>query len=169
MTELLNYVPGYDADLLLAQLWARMNEDGDLDALFSDAHFPLSSLLAASAPPNELVCCTDPAGIWLAVWFNPIMRGAFVSAYVRPDMRAALRATITYRRVLDHGVERYGTLLGLTRHARLLPVHRALGYEHVGIVPAIFPQGENGYLMCYTGNRKGRSWRTGSKAQSAAV
>lgn len=155
MTQLYVYQPCREADLLLAQMWARMDTDGDLDNLFSNPHFSLGMLFEASAGPrHELLYAYDDQGIWIAFWFDPIMCGALTSAYVRPDARGSFRATITFKRILQSGLKAYGTLIGITRHESLLPVHIALGYTVAGRVPALFPGGRDGYLVVRVATEK---------------
>lgn len=169
MSALYSYTPSRDADLLLAQLWARMDADGDLANLFADPQTPLSTLLNPQPAPHELLYATDDTGIWFAVWFNRILCGAFVAAYVRPDMRASLAALLVFRRALEAGMRAYGTLLGITEHGELLDLHYALGYKLVGMVPAIFPGGRDGWLLSRTPTEKERARWHGSQHLDQAV
>lgn len=138
MIPLYVYTPGHDTDLLIAQLWARMDADGDLDRVFSNPQYPLSALFRALAPPQETIYAVDDAGIFLIVWFERFSAGTFLSAYFRPDWRKRPETDELFRRILKGGVDAYETIINLTWQEYLLPVHLAMGYVLCGRIPALF-------------------------------
>lgn len=138
MTQLYTYTPEIGADLLLAQLWARMREDGDLDKIFSDPAYPLSAFFRALAPPQETIYAFDSSGITMIVWFERFSAGTFLSAYFRPDKRKCRETDELFRRVLKSGVAAYTTIVNLTWQERLTPIHLAMGYTLDGRIPKLF-------------------------------
>jgi len=138
VTPLYVYTPARDADLLVAQLWARMAADGDLDRVFSNPDYPLSAFLTLLAPPHETIYAMDDDGIFMIVWFERFAAGTFLSAYFRPDKRKCRDTDELFRRVLKSGVDAYSTIINLTWQAYLTPIHLAMGYELNGRIPGLF-------------------------------
>lgn len=138
MTPLYVYAPTKSTDLLMTQLWARMDADGDLDKIFSDPDYPLSAFLKSIAPPNETIYAVDDAGVYFLVWFERFATGTFLSAYFRPDHRRTMHTYNLFRRVLKSGIDAYGTILNMTWQPTLAGVHEALGYVYIGTVPKLF-------------------------------
>lgn len=165
MEEYYRYAPSPSADLLLAQLWARLQADNELADLYSDPEFPLSAIFEASTPPrNELVYRVDDEGIWFAFWVTSVAGGAMVSVYVRPDRRADVQALVSFRRCLQFALRAYHVLLGITRET-LLPLHRRLGYSIAGCVPGILG-GKDGYLVVRAATEKEKAaWHSSQQAQ----
>ncbi len=168
MTSLVTYTPGRDADLLLAQLWARMDADGDLDLVFGSPTFGLSDLMVAMRAPRELLYAADDDGIWFAAWYEPFMQGAHMGFYARPDKRSNIAAGSLFLRCLRAGVTAYKTIIGVTRRMELLEVLQAVGYRLVGHVPELY-HGHDAFLaICNTETLERRQqWAESSKHSRA--
>ena len=138
---LYQYAGSATEDMLLAQLWAQMQQDGALEAIFNDADFPLGELIAMFRHPNSMLYKVDEAGIWFIVWVTPVLGGAFQSGYLRPDCRG--RETreanlVALRQVLERFLGIYRVLMVVTQQERLLPNLERLGYTVLGKIPHLF-------------------------------
>lgn len=167
--SLLRYAPDRNVDLLIAQLWARMDADGDLDRVFSNPGLALGDFFTLMRSPREMLYAIDGEGIWFAVWFEPFMLGTFLSAYLRPDRRRTLAAGSLFMRCLRAGVNHYGTILNLTWQEELLPVHEAMGYTFVGRIPKLFNGRDALVLAASAETMKGRQRWHSSQDSSEAV
>lgn len=146
MIDLYSYVAEATSDLLVAGLWSRMRTDGDLDLCFSQPDFPLSSMLRLCAAPHECFYALDDSGVWFVIWLEPFATGTFLTCYVRPDHRGSIDAATCFARVLDHAVATYSTVLNITWQQRLLPIHYAMGYKLVGMIPKLL-HGRDAFLL----------------------
>lgn len=136
MTPLYRYESTRETDMLLAQLWMRLANDGELGKLFAIGdELSLSVLFDLSRPPHKLLYALDEQGIWLAFWFDHFLGGGFLSAWIRPDRRATLLAAKLARRLIRLALDEFETLFLLTWLPENLPLYKALGYSILCTVP----------------------------------
>jgi len=142
---LYRYAGSAAEDLLVAQLWAQMQRDGTLLAAFNDEDFTLGDLIDLFSAPNTMFYKVDKSGIWFVVWLSPVMGGAFLSTYLRPDYRGEIAghdARETYhsaaREIMEQAFGSYRVLLVVTQQEWLLPNIKRLGYTVLGKIPFLF-------------------------------
>jgi GNAT superfamily N-acetyltransferase len=148
-SQLYRYTPESGADLLLAQWWARLNADGEMDRVFVEGH-PLSAMFATLGPPRETFYAFDSQGVWLLAWFEPMLRGALFAGYVRPDRRRTELAKALAREALLYGTATFGVVMGLTAHANVIRFCRAVGFVESGRVPGLFGPADATLIYCTT-------------------
>lgn len=138
-TDLRLYTATADEDLLIGQWYLRMAADGDLDGLFTAGSRTLAELFRLVSRPKTLVYAVDGAGIWLALWAEPMLTGAFLGLWCRQDRR---RSRIALHAVLDAYAWYFASGLrvvyGVTKQPKILDAHRALGYAVIDHDPGLF-------------------------------
>lgn len=150
MTPLYRYAQDDGADLLLAQLWARIHEDGDLVRLFEPGGCSMSTFFEALAPPTRVWYAFDSKGIWLLNWFEPFRHTALFSGYVRPDKRRSELSKAAVRDVLLRGCAEFGEpLIGITRHEHVVRFCEQVGFAPAGRIPALIA-GYDAYIIYCT-------------------
>ena len=160
------YTHGTDpeADLLMAQWWLRMRDDGDLAKVFLRSAHTLSGFWDCWRNV-DLMLEVDDKGIYIAMWMEYYMGTGILGLYVRPDKRhsiGAIRNVLRlYKYIFDAGLK---TVIGITKQETLLPMHERLGYTVLGMVPGIYG-GEDGYIVTLTAEDFLAKW--GDKIDSA--
>lgn len=124
-------------DLLLAQMYQRIVDAGEMGTIYAAPH-TLSSFLHSFQAPNSLVFECDDEGIFFAAWFEPTFSGAFFSVWIRPDRRQSREAMMAFMRAAEAGFQLFSNLLGVTKQADLLPIHRKMGYTLKCKIPGLF-------------------------------
>lgn len=144
------YEPNRDADLAVANLWTKMERDGDLPGLFCRSHQTLSGLLRIFHEPNGVLMEADEAhGVWFAMWFEQLMGTVFVGLWVAREMRQTRRALHAILDGYGNALAIYPALMGVTKQERLLAPHVRLGYSVVAKVPGLW-DGEPAWLVMLT-------------------
>ena len=146
------YQPGEDHDIALFNWWVHLNESGDFDRVFTRPTRALSTFLANFTMPTMLFFIRDDDGIWLAVWFSPIDRGAggaFMNYWARKNMRTTQKHYKCSRFIYDMATEYFPVVVGVTRHEGLLRIHRKIGYNILGQIPKVL-DGEDAWLVYLT-------------------
>ncbi len=158
-------------DLLLAQMYARIVESGEIHMMFATPH-TLGSFIAMFVLPNNLIFDVDDDGITMAMWFEPMFSGAFVSVWIRPDRRQSPSAFKALIRGYDAGFQLYPILLGITKQKELLATHRKLGYILKCEIPGFFG-GKTAYVVqldrkrFYKRFKKVKEWADKAEAKKA--
>lgn len=135
-----------DEDRLIALWHAQMEQDGDLEGLFTANSRTLAALFRIIGAGNKsLVYDLDERGIWFAMWGEPMLNAAVIGVWIRRDRRPTRDAL---RRILD-GFGWYLTpfpcLLVITKQKSLLDTLERLGYAMFGPVEEWF-DGEPGWI-----------------------
>lgn len=142
---LYQYAGSANEDMLLAQLWAQMQQEGSLQGTFNDPDFSIGDLIELFSKPNSMFYKVDETGIWFVVWLSPVMGGAFLSTYLRADHRGqALGHDVreanhtAAREIMEQAFKAYKVLLVVTQQEWLLPNIERLGYTVLGKIPFLF-------------------------------
>ena len=149
---IIHYTPSRALDLLLVQWWAVASATGDLDRLFSSADIMPSDALRTFGAPQHTLLAYDDEGIWWLMLCSPMMTGACVGLWIRPDKRhtkQALRATLTG---YHYAFTQWPVLVGFTKQPELLSAHERVGYVVLGEIPLLYG-GETAYVVYLTEQR----------------
>jgi len=146
---LLPYVSSRDTDLLLAHWWAKMERDGDLPDLFTKSGQSLSSLYRIVGPGKTLLYGVDIGGIWVAFWFEPMMSGVFMGAWVAREHRRTRRALDAFLQAWELALIHHTVVIGVTRQREIINEHERLGYTVLGCLPGIW-DGEDAWAVMLT-------------------
>lgn len=139
------YQSTHESDLLLAQWWAKLNQKKELkQTLHSNAH-TLSGFFELFKQPIVLTYDTDKSGIWFAVWFEPIMSGAFIGMWVDQNHRAHRKVLVNFERIITKALDNFTVILGVTTQRRVVETQLSLGYTEVGKVAGLF-DGQDAWL-----------------------
>lgn len=141
------YERGEEADCLIAQWWAVMKRDGDLERLFAN-QTPISRLYELSRKPSELLIGVDEGGIWFGCWLEPFFDGASFSAWCRKDRRGTKAELRVFLEAANLGFGAYPLLIGITKQPQLLKLHTRLGYRLRGQIPALWG-GEEAFILVW--------------------
>lgn len=159
------YDQSFGHDMLLLGWWSRMFHNADLDRTFTqDLHAPGAFMACWRAGNRALVFDHDDEGIWIAIWFQPVMSGAYMGIWVRPDQRLTKRRTVeAVKTTLVTALGHWEPILSLTKQEKLLRPLRGLGYDVVGRVPGLW-DGEAVWVAALTheGLKRGRKERLAS-------
>lgn len=148
--RLLPYVASRDTDLLIAHWWAKMERDGDLPDLFLPASQSLSGLYAVLTGPRKSVLYgVDISGIWAAFWFEPVMSGVFMGAWVAWERRHTRRALDAFLQAWELALTHYTVVLGITKQREILSEHERLGYTVLGLLPEMWA-GQDAWAIALT-------------------
>lgn len=120
--------------MLLLAWWADI-PDEDADVLFRGLGGTPSAFLNAFAPPTRLWYDADAHGIRHAVWVDPMLGGAFVSYWLRPDTRQHKRALRNVVYALAEALREFPVLIGLSATERLASIAERIGF--VRLAPAV--------------------------------
>lgn len=150
--ELQIYIPSPQTDMLLARWWIYLTETGDFDKVLTPNLRPLSEFLHYFHPPHILTYATDSADhIWFAAWIEPwLEKHGFLSLWIRRNMRASQTTVRAVYAVYDIATAAFQTLLGITRHERLLRQHEQLGYTTVGRIPRLLTDDSDTWIVYLT-------------------
>lgn len=137
-----------DEDLLIAQWYLRMVNDGDLPHVFSRDSWTLSALFRIVGPPKVLTYETDAEGIWFAFWAESFMNAVMTGLWIRQGKRSRL-GLYNFLDVAAFHLARVPTIFGITKQEKLLELHENLGYTVVDEVAGLF-DGETAWLVKLT-------------------
>lgn len=143
------YQPNEQNDLLLAKLWHDIRAAGDLDRLLMPRARTLSGFYGLFRLPTVLVFETDDSGIWLAMWFEPIMSGAFVGLWIAPRMRHTKAAVDRVLEAQEIALRSWPVLIAVTKQENLLDEFARFGYDKLCAIPALFG-GESAWITALT-------------------
>ncbi len=146
MTDTYRYTPHVGVDLLVAQLWALLNETGDLARLFEPDGTPMSDFFDTLGL-HDTHYTFDSRGIWLLNWFEPMRHGALFNGWVRKDKRQNELTTSLVRDICAEAAGRYITLLGLTRHDNVIAFCEKIGFRRVARIPGLMAGYDTDLIM----------------------
>lgn len=164
------YEPGPTADLVIARWWMRLVADDEL-SLVSMRPAGLSAFYEQMAYPRRLVYIKRDEDIAYAGWVEPIGGAAFMSYWMRSDVRGTRESpsatALIYRACF--GIAGCSTFLGITKQERLLDIHRKLGYNILGVLPGLW-MGKDAILATLTRSdfESSRLVRVASRCEGAA-
>ncbi len=147
--RLLPYVASRDTDLLIAHWWAKMERDGDLPDLFIASSQSLGALYRIIGPGKTLLYGVDISGIWAAFWFEPMMSGVFMGAWVAREHRHTRRALDAILQAWELALIHHTVVIGITRQYEILSEHERLGYTVLGLLPGIW-DGKDAWAIALT-------------------
>ena len=142
------YERTFEHDALMLGWYHELIQSGDMDLTFMPSTRPLSRWFALFRDCH-LYFQVDEKGIWWACWYEPAYGGAMYAMWCRTDRRKSRQHVANTMQALEAGVQRWGTLFGLTKQDDLLELHRRLGYTIVGDVPGLW-EGGSAWLVVLT-------------------
>jgi hypothetical protein len=146
------YVPTPEYDIALINWWRYLNQTGDFDDLFTESQRPFTKFAKIFDPPCILVLTFEDTFTWNAIWFTPFgdsASSAFVGNWCDSAKRGTKEQVKVNKFIYDFAFAFWQTLVGITKHERLLRVHRKLGYNIVGSLPH-FLEGEEAWIVYLT-------------------
>ncbi|MHA2065814.1 MAG: hypothetical protein ACXABY_15690 [Candidatus Thorarchaeota archaeon] len=161
------YQPCHEYDVALLQWWMHLNETGDFEDLFAQSQRPLSKFLKIFEPPCMLALAFEDTKIWAAMWFTPVGDGAsaaFVGYWCDKDKRGSRKQFAITKLLYTMAFNFWAVLVGVTKHERLLRIHRKLGYNIVGSIPS-FMEGDDAWIVYLNKENfeKSRMYKLGEK------
>lgn len=138
-----SYAPGVEMDLMVANLWTRMRDAGDLPRVFTPGAEGLGTLYRMVSPPNGMLFESDGTGVWLAMWMEQLLFTMFTGLWIAPDRRHSRETVRCLIRMYDTMLRVSPTIMGVTCQEELLKGHIRLGYHVLGHVPGMW-DGETG-------------------------
>lgn len=143
------YQPSVANDLLLARWWGELHSSGEIQRmLMRDAH-TLSGFMRMLQSPTILVLDTDEQGIWFAMWFEPIMSGAFVGVWIAERARHTKTAYDAVQRAHKTALQTTPILIAITKQEKLLDEFERFGYDRLCRIPRLF-DGEDAWVLALT-------------------
>ncbi len=158
-----HYTPSIGADMRILGWWYELVQNGErhLVAEPQQTDTP-SDFLQFWRPPRALAFCPKSErledGIWFAGWLEPILSGAFVGLWISPKYRTTKAAARVTHDFFDRATQAFPVLIGLTKQARLLPIHRTIGFTHLGTVPRLF-DGDDAHVVVLTREGFEHGWK----------
>ncbi len=138
--------------MLLQGMWARMEQDGDIEAGFmSDSHI-ITRFFEIFRPPTQSFFLMDEDGIYFMCWFYPFLSGMWQGLWIREDKRKAPSVFKAWIGVLNDVLEHTPIILGITKRHELLEPHKKLGYDISMAIPELY-EGKTGWLVQLHRNR----------------
>ena len=163
---MISYIPGREHDMLLTSWWARMDADGELETTLAESCRILSGFIASFQRPRVLFFDADENGICMAIWFEPLMSGAFAGLWVAQHKRHSPSTLKNFRAIFDIALRHFSVIIGVTKKENLISQHERLGYELLGRIPSLF-DGEDAWILTLT--REGfNEHRRGRKRRNVA-
>jgi hypothetical protein len=138
--------------MLLQQMWATMEQAGDIEAGFMSDNHIITQFFELFRPPTQTFISVDEAGIYFAAWFSPFLSAVWQGMWVREDKRQSPSVFKDWISVLNEIFTYVPTVLGLTKRADLLEPHKKLGYDISLVIPEIY-EGQAGWLVQLHRNR----------------
>jgi len=133
------YQPSEASDLLLFKWWMQLHESNELTQLFSDYHRALSNFYDFLTPPCRLFFKLDSEdAIVFAVWFVPVSdsdTSAFMGYWAQENFRSTREHLRLSNIVYTLAFKIWKVIVGVTKHEKLLRIHRKTGYNIVGTIP----------------------------------
>lgn len=146
MTQLFLYQPS--SDLLFVQLYAQLEQSGDLQLLFPPDGCSLSEFFATLGAPRDTTYAFDSKGIWLLTWFEPMRHGALFNGWIREDYRRTELQRTKIREVLMRATAMYKTVVGITAHASVVRFCEKVGFTYGGTIPGLIADQEATIIYC---------------------
>lgn len=164
MSDLLAYQQGnVESDILVAQWWGKMREQGDLERVFNRPP-SLGRFLESLKSPTELLLGVDAEGVWFAAWFEPFFDGAMFSIWSAERARYSKKSLALFIEVLELGLKFYPALFTVTKQEHLVGVQEKVGFRKVAEIPGFFA-GEDAWIMLLTKIE----WDHGSDSRSTWI
>jgi hypothetical protein len=142
-------------NLLIQQLWLELEKSGDLQQMFyaneQTSSFALMTLLAA---PRWSFFDVDDKGIWMLVWFNQWLNSAWMGLWCREDMRHKMKFSKNLFTVMSEAFRFFPVIMGVTKRADLLEIHKKLGYNVSLIVPELYGDSPGWLVSLHKNNFK---------------
>jgi len=137
-------------DILLAGLWFKMVENGDLEKVWG-REIPLSTFFEMIGKCNRFFykLNKEETAIIFCWWFDQMIEAETMAIWLDPKERT-MHGWIDSRKVIDAALEVTESLLVATSQERLLDIYRRLGYKILAEVPGMYPNGVKGYLALLT-------------------
>jgi len=146
------YIGSADDDILVAQWWLRMSQDGDLPALFTRDSQTIGALYRIIGRPKVLVYDRDAAGIWFAMWAEPVLSGLFTGLWIRRGRRRSHEALALTLDTYAWYFTQVPVIFGITKQEKLLRPHRRLGYTILSRVAGLW-DGDPAWIVELTRER----------------
>ncbi len=135
---MLVYTPAKDMDMILAGIWARIAQEGELDQLLYEGGQPLSRFMKDAQPPNTCFLEVDPkTGPWFFFLLSPFYSGAWVACWMAPEKRSSKEGLQAIKDAHEAALSLYPVLLALTTQLTLAEEMEKLGWRNVGKIYAL--------------------------------
>ncbi len=138
--------------MLLQQMWATMEQAGDIEAGFmSDSHI-ITRFFEIFRPPTQCFIDIDDDGIFFAMWFAPFLSTMWQGLWFREDKRRSKAVLKNMTEVLNEIFIHIPVIIAITKKPDLLELLRNLGYDISMAIPEIY-EGNTGWLVQLHRNR----------------
>ena len=141
MSETVLYSPEPDQDVRVASWWSDLVKSGELVDIFAPNVQSLSAFLHMFQLPTQLYYRVDDKGIRAAVWFEPMLSGAFVGMWIRPNLRRTRDSVLFLRDTILEASNHVNVLIGLTKQADVVFLAQKLGFQNMGGISGLLPGG----------------------------
>lgn len=132
--------------MLLQQMWATMEQAGDIEAGFmSDSHI-VTRFFEIFRPPTQGFFEMDDKGIYFATWFSPFLSSMWQGLWIREDKRRSPTVFKSAFELLNEVFREVPVIIGITKRAELLESLKELGYDISMAIPEIY-EGKTGWLV----------------------
>ena len=140
-----------EEDLAIGVWWLKMKADGDLEDMLAPSARSLHGLMRMFQPPNVMLYHSDEAhGIWAAAWYEQLMNGVFMGAWIAREERhtkRGLRAILSFHEV---ALQASSTLFVVTKQERIVDELQRLGYALLTKAPRLWSASEDAWILMLT-------------------
>ncbi len=135
-------------DVWIANWHSELVQSQELEKIFFDKPYSLSSLYRIFAPPRSLFYGLDYAEevISFAMWLEPSYFGAFFGMWIHPRRRYSPRHFRRFQVAMAMAMEFYPLLIAVTMQEHLTDSLHRLGFDRIGIIKN-FVDGKPGWLF----------------------
>lgn len=134
---MIEYRPTHE--MILVNWYLELLQDQrEFQNLFTAPLRNLTEILFWAKHTVKLYYEADDRGAWMAVWYEPVMSGAYWGCWVRKDKRHSPRMLRNVEQSLDEGLRIFPVLMAPTKQVRLRKEMTRLGFVHQGDIPFLF-------------------------------